>query len=117
MASARDGEHVAVGLEQALTALAWSDPSMVDDPAAALTSLGITVPDGLRVDVRIQQRDTLYFVIPPIASDGGDADHVLNQIDLWRSAEQFVWVMAQDAKMALLEMREQYGHTSSQVQQ
>jgi len=31
-------------------------------------------------------------------------------MDLWRSGDQFVWIMAQDAKVALLEMREQCRH-------
>ena len=29
-------------------------------------------------------------------------------MDLWRSGEQFVWIMPQEAKLALLKMREQY---------
>jgi hypothetical protein len=29
-------------------------------------------------------------------------------MDLWRSGDQFVWIMPQDAKVALLQMREQY---------
>jgi hypothetical protein len=68
----------AVELEAALTALAWADPSVADDPAAALARLGVTEPDGVRVDMRIQRRDTLYFVIPPSAADGGEVDGVVN---------------------------------------
>jgi len=49
----------------------------------------------------------LYLIIPPASSDGG-TDNVVNQRDLWRSGDQFVWVMSQDAKLALLKMREQY---------
>lgn len=100
----------AVELEAALTALAWADPSVADDPAAALARLGVTVPDGVRVDMRIQRRDTLYFVIPPSAADGGEVDGVVNQMDLWRSGDQLVWIMPQDAKVALLDMREQCRH-------
>jgi hypothetical protein len=100
----------AVELEDALTELAWADPSIADDPAAALARLGVNVPEGLRLDVRIQRRDTLYFVIPPAAADGGEVDGVVNQMDLWRSGDQFVWIMAQDAKVALLDMREQCRH-------
>lgn len=96
-----------LGLEDALTELAWADPSVADDPHAALARLGVTVPDGVQVDVRVQRRDTLYFVIPPAAADGGQAAGVVNQMDLWRSGDQFVWVMPQDAKVALLDMREQ----------
>jgi hypothetical protein len=107
----RKGEQQdAVELEDALTELAWADPSICDDPAEALARLGVSVPEGLRVDVRIQRRDTLYFVIPPAAADGGEVDDVVNQMDLWRSGDQFVWIMAQDAKVALLERREQCRH-------
>ena len=62
----------------------------------------------MHLDLRVQRRDTLYFVIPPAADDGGDPDRVLDQMDLWKSGDQFVWVLPQDAKVALLEMREQY---------
>lgn len=99
-----------VELEAALTELAWADPSVIDDPTAALARLGVTVPDGVRVDVRIQRRDTLYFVIPPSATDGGEVDGVVNQMDLWRSGDQFVWIMPQAAKLALLDMRQQCRH-------
>jgi hypothetical protein len=110
-APANDGDQPkAVELEDALKALAWADPSVADDPAAALAQLGVTVPDGLRLDVRVQRRDTLYFVIPPSSADGGEVDGVVDQMDLWRSGDQFVWVMPQDAKVALLEMREQCRH-------
>jgi hypothetical protein len=95
-------------LEQALTLLAWSNPAFADDPDAALARLGIDVPDGLRLDLRVQRRDTLYLVIPPAAADGQAADAVVNQMDLWRSGDQFVWILPQDAKVALLQMREQY---------
>ncbi|HUL99974.1 MAG TPA: nitrile hydratase [Mycobacterium sp.] len=110
--SRRDSDHLVEGveLEQALTQLAWADPSVVDAPVAALARLGVTVPDGLRLDVRIQRRDTLYFVVPPMASDGGEVDGVVNQMDLWGSGDQFVWIMGQDAKVALLDMREQRRH-------
>ena len=72
-----------------------------------MARLGVTVPDGLRIDLRIQRPDTLYFVIPSTADDGGEVEGVVNQMDLWRSGDQFVWIMPQDAKVALLDMREQ----------
>lgn len=93
--------------EQALTILAWSDPAFAGDPSAALPQLGVEVPAGFRLDIRVQRRDTLYLIIPPASSDGG-TDIVVNQMDLWRSGDQFVWIMPQDAKLALLDMREQY---------
>ena len=98
----------AADLEQALTMLAWGDPAVTEDPAAAFARLGVQVPAGWRVDLRIQRPDTLYLVIPPAFSDEGEHEQVVNQMDLWRSGEQFVWIMPQEAKLALLEMREQY---------
>ncbi|MBN9113578.1 MAG: hypothetical protein J0I34_32970 [Pseudonocardia sp.] len=97
----------AADLEQALTMLAWSDPSFADDPRAAMRTLGVDTVSHLRLDIRIQRRDTLYLIIPPASSDGG-TDTVVNQMDLWRSGEQFVWIMSQDAKLELLTMREQF---------
>ena len=98
----------AVDLEQALTMLAWSDPAVTGDPVAVFAQLGVQVPAGWRVDLRIQRPDTLYLVIPPAFSDEEEHEQVVNQMDLWRSGEQFVWIMPQEAKMALLKMREQY---------
>jgi hypothetical protein len=79
----------AIELEQALTVLAWSDPAFADDPSAGLSQLGVEVPAGLRFDVRVQRRDTLYLIIPPASSDGA-TDSVVNQMDQWRSGDQFV---------------------------
>ncbi|MFJ3926292.1 nitrile hydratase [Streptomyces sp. NPDC090022] len=95
-------------LEQALTILAWSDPALTENPGAAPARLGIDVPPALRFDVRVQRPDTLYLVIPPVSSQEDGGENVVNQMDLWRSGDQFVWILPQDAKTALLEMREQY---------
>ncbi|MEV0986002.1 nitrile hydratase [Streptomyces sp. NPDC049949] len=97
-----------VDLEQALTTLAWSDPAVADNPGAALAQLGVDVPVGLRFDVRVQRPDTLYLVIPPVFPGEVGGESVVNQMDLWRSGDQFVWILPQDAKTALLEMREQH---------
>lgn len=99
------GPH-APDLEGALTGLAWAEAPF--DPVDALASLGVEVPAGMSLDVRVQRPDTLYFVIPPLDVDGGDPDQVLNQMDLWSSGDQLVWILPQDAKVALLKMREQY---------
>lgn len=97
-------------LEGALTSLAWNEAAF--DPTRALGSLGVEVPAGISLDVRVQRPDTLYFVIPPFDGDGGHSDGVLNQMDLWSSGDQFVWVLPQDAKVALLDMREQFRSTN-----
>jgi hypothetical protein len=102
------GDPDGADLEAALTRLAWRDPTVVHDPAAALARLGVDVPAGLRVDIRVQRQDTLYLVIPPTDSDGGESERVVNQMDLWRSGDQLVWIIPQEAKVALLQMREQF---------
>lgn len=61
-------------LEDALTQLVWADTTTCEDLAAALARLGVDVPEGMHVEVRVQRRDTVYFVIPPAADDGGDPD-------------------------------------------
>lgn len=100
-----------MSLERDVTRLAWSDGAfaarLADDPDAALAELGVTVPEGMRVDVRLQQRDTLYYVIPPF-DPSGDPNTVVNQMDLWRSADEFVWIMPEAAKVGLLAMRRQH---------
>ena len=99
-------------LEQALTDLVWTNPSVAADPGAALARLGVQVPDGIRLDVRVQRADTLYFVIPPAADDGGATDHVVDQMDLWGSGDQFVWILPEHAKVALLQIREDFRRAS-----
>ena len=106
--SSGSGDRDPGDLETALTALAWGDPGAAGDPAGALARLGVDVPTGMRVDVRVQRPDTLYLVIPPAVPDGAEAEQVVDQMDLWRSGDQFVWIMPQEAKVGLLEMREQY---------
>jgi hypothetical protein len=99
-------------LERALTARAWRDPDFAQllerDPKAALATMGIEVSDDVRIDVRIQRRDTLYFVIPPLAERPEDADQVINQMDMWQSGDLFCWIIPQALKLELLKMRQSY---------
>jgi hypothetical protein len=87
--------------------LVWSDPAAVGDPATTLAKLGVDLPPGLRIDLRMQRPDTMYFVVPPASPVHGNEHRVVNQMDLWRSGDQLVWIMPEDAKEALLTMREQ----------
>ncbi|MCM6773777.1 nitrile hydratase [Nocardia sp. CDC159] len=100
-------------LEAALTRRAWTDPEFAEqlrtDPTKALAALGVSVPAGLRFDIRVQRRDTLYFTFPPARPECGPDDvEVVNQFDLWRSGESFVWLMPEAAKVDLLAMRRGY---------
>ncbi|MFO1478361.1 MAG: nitrile hydratase [Verrucomicrobiota bacterium] len=99
-------------LERALIENAWRDPEFCrlieTDPKAALKSLGVEVPDGVKLNMRMQRRDTLYFVIPPLAEHPEDTNKVINQMDLWQSADLFCWIMPQALKLELLAMRQGY---------
>lgn len=99
-------------LERALTARAWRDPDFAhlleSDPRSALATMGVEVSDNVTIDIRMQRRDTLYFVIPPLAERPEDADRVINQMDMWQSGDLFCWIMPQALKLELLEMRQSY---------
>ena len=77
-------------------------------PRQALASIGVEVSPDVKIDVRQQRRDTLYFVIPPTAAKPEDAETVINQMDLWRSGELFCWMMPQAMKLELLRMRQSF---------
>jgi len=99
-------------LERALIEKAWRSPEfrrlMERDPKSALKTLGVKVPDRVNLTIRMQRRDTLYFVIPPLAKRPEDANTVINQMDLWQSADLFCWIMPQELKLELLAMRQAY---------
>ena len=99
-------------LERRLVELAWTDPAFAEllqkNPRQALASIGVEVSTGVEIDVRQQRRDTLYFVIPPLAESTEDAETVINQMDLWQSGELFCWIMPQALKLELLRMRESF---------
>ncbi|MEN3149759.1 hypothetical protein ABCW43_20875 [Neorhizobium sp. IRAMC:178] len=99
-------------LERALIEKAWRDPAfraaIETDPKSALKSMGVEVSDDVNIDIRMQRRDTLYYVIPPSAEHADDAGNIINQMDLWQSAELFCWIMPQALKLELLGMRQSY---------
>jgi hypothetical protein len=108
-------ETKAVGdasLERRLVELAWTDPAFAQllrtDPRQALATIGVEVSPGVKIDVRQQRRDTLYFVIPPLAPKPEDAETVINQMDLWESGDLFCWIMPQALKLELLRMRQSF---------
>jgi hypothetical protein len=101
-----------ITLERRLVELAWTDHAFAElsqkNPRQALASMGVEVAPGIEIDVRQQRRDTLYFVIPPLAERTEDAEKVINQMDLWQSGELFCWIMPQTLKLELLHMRESF---------
>ncbi|MFJ8806265.1 Rid family hydrolase [Streptomyces sp. NPDC102490] len=107
------GAHATEGgqdLETALTRRAWEDPSFAArlerEPLEALASVGVHVPPGVRVQVRLQRRDTLYYVLPPAKRpEEPDRGEPVNLMDLWRSGDNFVWMLPERLKTELLAMR------------
>jgi hypothetical protein len=101
-----------LSLEHALVERAWRDAAFARllerSPREALALLGVETSPDVALDIRCQRRDTLYYVIPPLATNEDDADRVINQMDLWRSADLFCWVMPQALKIELLRMRQSY---------
>lgn len=99
-------------LERRLVELSWRDPAFAEllekDGRRALASIGVEVSPAVKINIRRQRRDTLYFVIPPLADNPADADTVIDQMDLWQSAELFCWIMPQKLKVELLSMRQSY---------
>jgi hypothetical protein len=99
-------------LERRLVELAWTDPTFAEllrkDPRRALASIGVQVSSDVKIDVRQQQRDTLYFLIPPLAAKPEEAETVINQMDLWESGDLFCWIMPQALKLELLRMRQSF---------
>ena len=104
-------------LERQLVELAWTDPAFAEllqkDPRQALGSLGVALPPGVEIDVRLQRRDTLYLVIPPLATQPNAAPTPINQMDLWQSGELLCWILPQALKLELLRMRQSFREAHS----
>ncbi|MBI0294617.1 nitrile hydratase [Streptomyces sp. PRKS01-29] len=100
-------------LEAALTRRAWEDPGFAEqlehEPLKALASMGVHVAPGVKVQVRLQKRNTLYYVVPPAKRpDEPDRREPVNLMDLWRSGDNFVWMMPERLKTELLAMRRSF---------
>lgn len=103
-------------LERRLVELAWTDSAFAEllrkDPRQALARIGVEVSTGVKIDVRQQRRDTLYFVVPPLAASSENTETVINQMDLWQSGDLFCWIMPQALKLELLRMRQSFRSNS-----
>lgn len=96
--------------EKELTRRVWTDEQFAarleSDPAAALQTMGVEVPAGVKVKVVVQRRDRVYFTIPPARAPGAPAPQApLNQMDLWSSQGLFIWLVPVAAKFKLLALR------------
>ena len=99
--------------ERDLTERAWADPefaaALETDPEQTLRQFGVDVPDGVRLSIRLQRRNTLYFLLPPLREAGDDLPVPINSIDLWQSGDLFCWLIPDNLKVQLLGMRRSYG--------
>jgi hypothetical protein len=96
--------------EKALTRRVWSDDAFAvqveSDPVGALKTMGVAVPVGIKVKVVVQQRDRVYFTIPPARDPNApQLPSPLNQMDLWSSQGLFIWLVPVAAKFKLLALR------------
>jgi hypothetical protein len=96
--------------EKELTRRVWADDAFAaaveSDPVAALVTMGVEVPAGVKVKVVVQRRDRVYFTIPPArAPHSPPAGAPLNQMDLWSSKGLFIWLVPVAAKFKLLALR------------
>ncbi|WP_454916392.1 hypothetical protein [Xanthobacter sediminis] len=96
--------------ERELTKRVWTDDAFAaqveSEPVAALKSMGVEVPAGVKVKVVVQRRDTVYFTIPPVRDPQSPVPATpLNQMDVWSSKGLFIWVVPVAAKFKLLALR------------
>ncbi|WP_395665859.1 hypothetical protein [Methylocella sp.] len=96
--------------ERELTRRVWSDDAFAaqveSDPVAALKTMGVEVPAGVKVKVVVQRRDRVYFTIPPARDPQSPPPATaLNQMDLWSSQGLFIWLVPVAAKFKLLALR------------
>ncbi|TCT03618.1 hypothetical protein [Aquabacter spiritensis] len=96
--------------ERELTKRVWSDDGFAaqveSDPVAALGSMGVEVPAGVKVKIVVQRRDRVYFTIPPARTPNAPPPTApLNQMDLWSSQGLFIWLVPVAAKFKLLALR------------
>lgn len=106
-----------LSLERHLVERSWTDPAFAErlrmDAHQALADLGVEISPDVKIDVRLQRRDTLYLVIPPPAASAGDAQSPVNQMDLWQSAELFCWILPEALKLELLRIRQSFRRAHS----
>lgn len=97
--------------EKLLTRNMWTNPQFKEqvqkDPRSALKSIGVDLPEEMKIKIIPQRPDTLYFTIPEANDDPSQptALETINQIDLWSSSKMFVWLVPIDVKLELLRLR------------
>jgi hypothetical protein len=85
-----------------------------EDPIQALRSININVPPEVKLQVIVQEPNTIYFTLPPIKKDT-EPDHQESpeEMDIWSSGESFVWISPVEAKFNLFRLRNAVPETES----
>lgn len=101
---------MAKDFEAFITQRCWDDPDFAraaeEGGAAALRSAGVDVPDGINVRVINQRPDTIYFAIPPRGEEGAPPpSERIEEMDIWSSAEMFIWLSPVAQKFSLFHIR------------
>lgn len=96
--------------EYLLTKRAWEDKEFAEllsrEPHEALSQLGVSVSGEVTVKVILQDRGTLYFIIPAFDENRcTEEPFQLNQVDIWSSGQMFLWLASAEQKAKLLQIR------------
>ena len=101
---------MAKDFEYYITKLAWDDlefaKRLEKDPVAALTSKGIKVPKGIKLNIIVQKKNTIYFSIPPEKKvDEKPQTNFPEIMDVWSSGNFFIWFAPVTMKFCLFQLR------------
>ena len=96
--------------EYYLTKLVWDDPdfekALSENPIKALESKGIKVPKGIKLNITLQKKNTIYFVIPPEKKKNEAPQNTLPEMmDIWSSGHFFIWLAPTSLKFCLFQLR------------
>ena len=97
--------------EYYLTKHAWENPEFAlfleKDPIGALKSIGLDVPDNLKLRVIVQRDDTIYLAMPPAKrSDESAPENITEELmDIWSSGNFFIWFSPLALKYNIFKLR------------
>jgi hypothetical protein len=97
--------------EYYLTKHAWENPEFAlfleKDPIGVLKSIGLDVPDNLKLRVIVQRDDTIYLAMPPAKrSDESAPENITEELmDIWSSGNFFIWFSPLALKYNIFKLR------------
>ena len=97
-------------LEYFLTKHAWDDPefekALENDPINALKPKGMVVPEGFKLRIIVQKKDTIYLSLPPLKQcDEPNQTDTPEEMDVWSSGSFFIWFAPIALKFNLFMLR------------